>query len=80
MNPVKLRQFSEPLYLAGELVKVFKKIETDDQFCSLHLHNEMIGKIYDLIGKDDTEFRYKVAQLIHELAQKNVLKGSRNGK
>ncbi len=76
INPILKRQFGDPIFLAGELTKVFNPVKTydEDKYRSLHLHNDMIAKIYSLIGENDTEFRYEVSRLIYRLGDKNARK------
>jgi len=85
INKVVLRQFGDPLYLAGELTKIFTEIKTydDDRYKSLHLHNDLWKKIELLVGKNDTEFRFRIARMIYEYGvkqdatEKNKEKGRR---
>lgn len=73
INPVLLRQFGDPVFLAGELTDLFKHIKTfdEDKYESLHNHNKILGKIYSIIGENDTKFRYEVAKLIYMLGATN---------
>jgi len=82
MNEVVLRQFGDRLYLTGELTKIFREIETyeKDRYESLHLHNDLWKKINHLIGENDTEFRYKVANIIIELGRKQNEEKETRGK
>ena len=85
INKVVLRQFGDPLYLAGELTKIFTEIKTydDDKYKSLWAHNEFWEKINHVIGENDNEFRLRIARIIYEYGvkqdatEKNKEKGRR---
>lgn len=75
-NPILLRQFGDPAYLAGELTALFTYIGTydEDKYKSLHLHNEILRKILIVIGENEIEFRTEVARVIRQLGEKNAQK------